>query len=123
MVARKALNDVGWWSWYLKPPYFLLVERTPWSMLFSIFFSNCSHTGNKIHGTESQCCPPVEEITRILWTPMIHYSVQEPVTGLYQKVKVKVTLVQALRLCTGRTAYRGSRGIALHFHDHGTRSR
>ena len=40
---------------------------------------------------------------------------------LQVKVKVKVTLVQALRLCTGRTAYRGSRGIALSFHDHGTR--
>ena len=36
------------------------------------------------------------------------------------KGKVKVTLVQALRLCTGRTAHRGSRGIALLFHDHGT---
>ena len=36
-------------------------------------------------------------------------------------VKVKVTPVQALRLCTGRTAHRGSRGIALLFHDHGTR--
>jgi len=33
----------------------------------------------------------------------------------------KVTLVQALRLCTGRTAHRGSRGIALLFHDHDTR--
>jgi hypothetical protein len=30
-----------------------------------------------------------------------------------QQVKVKVTLVQALRLRTGRTAHRGSRGIAL----------
>jgi hypothetical protein len=39
------------------------------------------------------------------------------------KVKVKVTLVQALRLCTDRTAHRGSRGIALLFHDHGTRRR
>jgi hypothetical protein len=29
------------------------------------------------------------------------------------KVKVKCTLVQALRFCTGRTAHRGSRGIAL----------
>jgi hypothetical protein len=29
------------------------------------------------------------------------------------KVKLKCTLVQALRLCTGRTAHRGSRGIAL----------
>ena len=37
------------------------------------------------------------------------------------KVKVKYTLVQALRLCTGRTAHRGSSGIALLFHDHGTR--
>jgi len=35
--------------------------------------------------------------------------------------KVKCTLVQALRLCTGRTAHRGSRGIALLFYDHGTR--
>jgi len=33
------------------------------------------------------------------------------------KTKVKVTLVQALKLCTGRTAHRGSRGIALLFHD------
>ena len=38
-----------------------------------------------------------------------------------KKVKVKVTLVQALRLCTGRTPHRWSRGIALPFHDHGTR--
>jgi hypothetical protein len=38
------------------------------------------------------------------------------------KVKVKVTLVQALKLSTGRTAHRGGgRGIALLFHDHGTR--
>ena len=34
---------------------------------------------------------------------------------------VKCVLVQALRLCTGCTAHRGSRGIALHFHGHGTR--
>ena len=32
------------------------------------------------------------------------------------------TLVQALRLCTSHTAYTGSRGIALPFVDHGTRS-
>jgi len=37
------------------------------------------------------------------------------------KKRVKVTLVQALRLCTGRTVHRGSRGIALLFYDHGTR--
>jgi hypothetical protein len=38
-----------------------------------------------------------------------------------KKVKVKFTHVQALRLCTGRTAHRGSRGITLLFLDHGTR--
>ena len=38
-----------------------------------------------------------------------------------KKVKIKVTLEQALRLCTGRTAHRGSRGIALPFYDHVTR--
>jgi len=37
------------------------------------------------------------------------------------KVKVKCTLIQALRLCTVSTAHTGSRGIALLFHDHGTR--
>ena len=31
------------------------------------------------------------------------------------------TPVQALRPCTGRTAHRGSRGIAIPFHDHGSR--
>jgi len=35
--------------------------------------------------------------------------------------KVKFTLVQALRLCTGCTAHRGSRDIALLFLDHSTR--
>jgi hypothetical protein len=36
-------------------------------------------------------------------------------------MKVKCSLVETLRLCTARTAHRGSRGIALFFHDHGTR--
>ena len=39
----------------------------------------------------------------------------------WQKGKVKCTFVQVLRLCTGRTAHTGSRGIALFFLDHGTR--
>jgi len=39
----------------------------------------------------------------------------------YIKVKVKCTPEQTLRLCTGRTANGGSRGIALLFLDHGTR--
>ena len=35
--------------------------------------------------------------------------------------KVKCTLIQALRLCTDRTAHRGSRDIALLFLEHSTR--
>jgi len=49
----------------------------------------------------------------------------EVLVKLYEqgRSEVKCTLVQALRLCTGRTAHSGSRGIALLFHDHGTRRR
>jgi len=60
------------------------------------------------------------------------FCLKHPVTGPYPEtdkssthspilVKVNCTLVQTLRLCTGRTAHRGSRRIALLFHDHGTR--
>jgi hypothetical protein len=44
----------------------LLVEGTPWSVLFSIFFSNCPRRYNELHGAESQSCLSVQEITRIL---------------------------------------------------------
>ena len=51
-----------------------------------------------------------------------HYVSEEDIKNSYihiSKVNVKCTLVEALRLCTGRTAHRGRR--ALPFHDHGTR--
>ena len=35
--------------------------------------------------------------------------------------KVKCTLVQALRICTGCMTHKGSKRIAVPFHDHGTR--
>ena len=44
-----------------------------------------------------------------------------PLPDIVYKIKVKSTLILALRLCTGRTAHRGSRGIGLLFHDHGIR--
>jgi len=43
--------------------------------------------------------------------------------SMISKEKLKCTLVHALRLCTGCTAHRGIRGIALLFLDHGTRRR
>ena len=50
-----------------------------------------------------------------------HGVVDTSSVSMLEMVKVKVTLVQALRLCRGRTAHRGSRGIALSFHDHSSR--
>ena len=53
--------------------------------------------------------------------PLKSLYVRETNTKRWTKSKVKCTLVQALRLCTGRMAHRRSRGIALLFLDHGTR--
>ena len=50
-----------------------------------------------------------------------HHKKTVTMTSPAEGKRVKSTLVQALRLCTGRTAHRGSRGIALLFIDHGTR--
>ena len=47
--------------------------------------------------------------------------ITRPLICIVKVKKVKCTLVQALRLCTGRTAHRGSKGIALFFLDHGNR--
>jgi len=55
---------------------------------------------------------------------------QQTLPGVTFKIKPKIgsitfvlILAQALRLCTGRTANRGSRGMALLFLDHATRRR
>jgi len=51
----------------------------------------------------------------------LRYRAHIKYIGFHVKGKVMCTLVEAMRLCTGRTAYRRSRGIALLFLDHGTR--
>jgi hypothetical protein len=51
----------------------------------------------------------------------LKYYLSKQSYAVANKVKVKSTLVQALRLCTGRTTRRESGGIALLFHNHGTR--
>ena len=69
------------------------------------------------------------EVYIVLWphehltgTCNSHFPLSAPWWSVWREgKKVKVTLVQALRFCTGCTAHRGSRGIALPFHDHGSR--
>ena len=68
-------------------------------------------------------------ITALTSVRHLSLSWASPIQSIYphptvRKVKSKNwTLVPALRLCTGRTAHSGSRGIALLFLDHGTRRR
>jgi hypothetical protein len=60
--------------------------------------------------------PCITDVKRLLTVPRAkHWWL------LRSAIKVKVTLVQALGLCTGRTAHRASRGIALPFITNGTR--
>ena len=63
----------------------------------------------------------LKRLDRTVYTVLNVELVLTLLTGSYVNVKVKRTLVQALRLYTDRTAHGGSRGIALTFHDHGTR--
>ena len=60
----------------------------------------------------------LEKLTGSQKFPALH-GTQKFITAFTSDYKR--TLVQALRLCTGPTTHRGSRGIALLFLDHGTR--
>ena len=62
----------------------------------------------------------IKTVTRRLQT-LVFIAGTRLLKWMEVKVKVKCTLVQALRLCTDRTARRGSTGIALLFLDHDTR--
>jgi hypothetical protein len=66
-------------------------------------------TGLRVLLNDTQCRPSADIIPSVTTRNKI------------LMVKVKCTLVQTLRLCTVRTAHRGSRGIALLFYDHGTK--
>ena len=66
----------------------------------------------------------IKYIKSVLWrvAKCLSYIVEvRCLTVKHVERKVMVTFVQTLRLCTGRAACRGSRGIALLFHDHGNR--
>ena len=78
--------------------------------------------------TISLCNSNADDLTQIFsdttWWEHNRVTVRYERSGLRfarRGKKLKCTLVQALRLCTGCTAHRGSRSIALLFHDHGTR--
>jgi hypothetical protein len=88
---------------------------------------------NSVHNTAVTTC--VTEVTKLpvfttdpfrtmvtLLTTFLGQQSNHGREGNHEiRQKVKCTLVQALRLCTGHTAHRGSRGIALPFLDHGIR--
>ena len=74
--------------------------------LLSIFGHSCIRLG-----TEVQTAVQINTVSSCLYYPVFFH-------GCFFFL---CTLVQVLRLCTGRTAHGGSRGITLLFHDHGTR--
>jgi hypothetical protein len=81
-------------TWYLHQVYIVLPSKH--TLNFKHLSTSTSNSTKTVH--------------TVSWIAMWH-----------RKLKVKCTLVQALRLCTGRTAHSGSSGIALPFHDHGSR--
>ena len=56
---------------------------------------------------------PYKSVRNIYHSKLISTRLNHNCTCLHVKVKVKCTLVQAQRICTGRTVHRGSRGIAV----------
>jgi hypothetical protein len=88
---------------------------------FPPFQYNTGHTGEFATGNVNFCDRPSKTFKEYL--QMSDSQSGRNRWSSRSRGKVKCTLVQALRLCTGHTAHRGSRCIALLFHDHGTRRR
>ena len=91
-----------------------MVRFTPWGKSF------CYPLNLMLSGLQSHCCPYWELAPIYLFIQPVAISLFWLSSTVCLCQKVKCTLVQALRLCTCHTAQRGSRGIALPFHDHGT---
>ena len=113
-----------------------LLTPPPWRWK-SMFYPECGHRNfvRKLSNALQDCVVTSQHMICSTWTFTTDLAVTlafsrwlSMTVGLLRpsvvnaiKVKVNCALVQTLRLCTGRTAHRGNRGIALHFHDHGTR--
>ena len=95
----------------------VLPSARPPAVCLSEWWGVTSIKGNlvKFHVREFHKNSLIYSNFRQLRTKITHISSES------SSKRVKCTLVQALRLWTGRTAHRGSRGIALRFLDHGTR--
>ena len=80
-----------------------------------IFRSNSDIAAEQLGNDKN--CHAVIYCREPVWTfsemEAIKWKMQKLGPILERKGKVKCTLVQALRLCTGRTVHRGSRGIAV----------
>jgi len=65
------------------------------------------------------CCPSHNQCQFVPDSTVCRVS--QTTSEQSRRITVKCTLVQALRLCTGRTTHSGNRGIALLLLDNGTR--
>jgi len=94
-----------------------VVEKIKTLFMFSHFFSE----NRVVYEIMCKTTVLLDRPQLPIWRTRIACYIPKPTnTHSHYVIKIKVK-VQALRLCTGRTAHRGSRGIVLPFHDHGTR--
>jgi hypothetical protein len=114
-VRMRWQSDQRLLNWSLNRHYALFCFNTTNGDLDSTQQFLCSWFG--IWKNRKQACAKLQLKCNETCRPL-KWQVASP---LKVKVKVKHTLIQALRLCTGRTAHRGSGGIVLPFHDLGTR--
>ena len=99
----------SYWTCFLG---FLLLRKP--RIVYQIRYWQLSHTITK-HIT-------VYSTLQVSATRGHHRALHKPKNeGKLKVIKVKVTLVQAQRLCTGHTAHRGTTGLAVLFLDRGTK--
>ena len=102
-------------------PYFLKAIHV-WCAVCAIFITRTQSDVNEFLSSAFSQYNTLSEVTICCVAPGVANTSLAQFRTLEQYIKkVKCTPVQALRLCTGRTAHRGSRGIAVLFLDHSTR--
>ena len=109
---------------------FIHTETINWNLLWGNYLRHPINKGVVTRvACHSVCTSPLTHFIHITSSSSANWSsvwknvildVWKVLNKIWYK-KVKCTLVQALRLCTGRTAHRGSRGLALPIHDYGTK--
>ena len=112
-------HHTDWPGTVLDPPQWKAGEHPPEPRHgLTQFKLNCIIYKDSIRTSQRTVCAAFTKASRMLYENSS--STLQEQDGTCTGKKLKCALVQALRLCTGRTAHRASTGIALPFHEHDT---